>query len=265
MRAWTSSRVAWSLCGVSFLVAGVGFVLTALNLSQDVPGSFGGSEGADVPLVIGFMLYAAVGALIAARRPENRIGWVFLGTEQLIALTVKLKLAEQLADRDAAKTKEMLELLQAEAADALEDLGDLARGIYPPLLADQGLPAALEAQARKSPVPVTVEADGIERFPQDIEAAVYFCCLEALQNIAKYAGALRATVILTDGAGELAFQIADDGVGFDAHASGYGTGLQGMADRLAAVEGTLEVRSTPGEGTTIAGRLPVRSTQEAAS
>ena len=109
--------------------------------------------------------------------------------QQLVALAVKLRLARSLAEKDPPKAAEMLDALQAEAVDALENLRDLARGIYPPLLADQGLAAALGAQARKSPVPVSVEADGVGRYPQDVEAAVYFCALEALQNIAKYADA----------------------------------------------------------------------------
>ncbi len=176
--------------------------------------------------------------------------------QQLIALTIKLRLAEQLVHRDADKAAAMLTDLQTESQAALEDLRDLARGIYPPLLADKGLAAALEAQSRKSPIPVTVDTDGIGRFGQDTEAAVYFCCLEALQNIAKYARASQATISLNDGDGRLVFRVTDDGVGFDPAETGYGTGLQGMADRLAALDGSLEVRSTPGGGTTLTGELP---------
>ena len=180
--------------------------------------------------------------------------------QQLVALAVKARLAQGMAAKDAARTEAMLAELQAELADALEELRDLARGIYPPLLADQGLPAALEAQARKSPVPVRVRAAGIGRFPQEAEAAVYFCCLEALQNVAKYANATGAVVTLSNGAGELRFEVADDGAGFDPSGTGYGTGLQGMADRLAALGGDLEVTSAPGTGTTVAGRLPLGGT-----
>jgi signal transduction histidine kinase len=147
--------------------------------------------------------------------------------------------------------------LQVEAREALENLRDLARGIYPPLLADQGLVAALQSQARKSPMPVSVEGDGIGRFDQDAEAAVYFCALEALQNVAKYAGATGATVHLSREDGQLTFEVTDDGVGFDSKAKGYGTGMQGMADRLAALGGELRVTSAPGTGTLIQGRLPI--------
>ena len=175
--------------------------------------------------------------------------------QQLVALAVKQRLAEGLVRRDPDKAAQMLADLQAETAEALENLRDLARGIYPPLLADRGLGAALEAQARKAAVPVSVETDGIGRYPQDVEAALYFCCLEALQNVSKYANATHATVRLSDEGG-LSFEVSDDGSGFDPDSTGYGTGLQGMADRLDAIGGTLQVRSTPGEGTVVIGRVP---------
>ncbi len=177
--------------------------------------------------------------------------------QQLVALSVKLKLLSQLTARDPEKAIELADQLQTEATDALENLRDLARGIYPPLLADKGLVAALESQARKTPMQVVVRADGIERFDQDTEAAVYFSCLEALQNVAKYAEATSASVSLSQGNGDLRFEVTDDGRGFDPSQTGYGTGLQGIADRVAALGGDLEVRSIPGEGTTVAGRLPV--------
>ncbi len=177
--------------------------------------------------------------------------------QQLVALTVKLGLLERLVERDPAQAASIAGQLQGDATEALEELRDLARGIYPPLLADQGLVAALGSQARKSAVPVIIEADGVGRYAREAEAAVYFSCLEALQNVAKYASASRATVRLTDGDGRLRFEVADDGVGFDAATSSHGTGLQGIADRLAALDGEVEVRSSPGAGTTVAGTLPV--------
>jgi signal transduction histidine kinase len=176
--------------------------------------------------------------------------------QQLVALAVKLRLAEQLAERDGARTREMLEALGRETQDALENLRTLARGIYPPLLADKGLGPALEAQAGKASLPVEVFAADIRRYPQEIEAAVYFCCLEALQNVQKYANATRAKVRLSHTDDSLSFEVADDGEGFDRATADYGTGLQGMADRLDAVGGTLEVRTAPGRGTTIVGLLP---------
>ncbi len=177
--------------------------------------------------------------------------------QQLVALAVKLNLAQMMARSSPDKVEPMLEQMKGEAQDTLENLRDLARGIYPPLLADQGLAAALHAQARKSAVPVEMDADGIGRFAKDAEAAVYFCTLEALQNIAKYAMASVATVKIRRDDGVLDFSISDDGVGFDPEASNRGTGLQGMVDRLAALGGELQVSSSPGHGTMVEGRLPI--------
>ncbi|MGZ8579623.1 MAG: histidine kinase, partial [Actinomycetota bacterium] len=175
--------------------------------------------------------------------------------QQLVAIQVKLRLAKQLAGRDAAKSVELLEQLQADAGAAIEDLRDLARGIYPPLLADKGLAAALEAQARKAAIPIAVRADDIGRYPQEIEAAVYFACLEALQNTAKYAEASHATIELERSNGSLSFRVEDDGRGFDASAARDGTGLPGIVDRLEAIGGELFVESMPGRGTTIRGAV----------
>ncbi|MCI0634338.1 MAG: histidine kinase [Actinobacteria bacterium] len=177
--------------------------------------------------------------------------------QRLVALSVKARLARGLTEREPSKTSEMLEQIEAELQTALEDLRDLARGIYPPLLADKGLGPALEAQARRSPLPVIVEAEALGRYPQEVEAAVYFSCLEALQNASKYADATQARVKLEQANGHLSFEVADDGRGFDPETTGYGTGLQGIADRLAALDGELVIRSRPGGGTRISGMLAV--------
>ena len=144
--------------------------------------------------------------------------------------------------------------LQGDTTDALEELRDLARGIYPPLLADKGLATALEAQARKAALPTVVDADGVGLYQPEVEATVYFSVLEALQNVAKYAEASNAQIALSETGGQLAFSLSDDGRGFDLASTSYGTGLQGMADLLEAIGGALEVRSAPGEGTTVGGR-----------
>ncbi|MFL5736542.1 MAG: histidine kinase [Actinomycetota bacterium] len=176
--------------------------------------------------------------------------------QQLVAVNVQLGLLQRQAE-DPEKVKQAATRLQSAVTDALDDLRDLARGIYPPLLADKGLPEALAAQGRKAVVPTSVEPDSVGRYPQEIEAAVYFCALEALQNIGKYAHASSALVRLSQENGELRFEISDDGEGFDAESTSYGTGLQGMADRLAAIGGELAVESAPGSGTTIRGAIPV--------
>jgi signal transduction histidine kinase len=176
--------------------------------------------------------------------------------QHLVSLMVRLRLAEGLMEKSPEKAAKALADAKDQAGEALDTLRDLARGIYPPLLADQGLPAALSAAAGKSTVAVEVHPDGVGRYPQDIEAAVYFCVLEALQNVAKYAGATRADLTLRRVEHGLEFEVRDDGSGFDPATTPKGSGLQNMEDRLAALGGSLEVRSTPGEGASIVGRVP---------
>jgi signal transduction histidine kinase len=125
------------------------------------------------------------------------------------------------------------------------------------LLADQGLAAALEAQARKAPVPTDVNVHHIDRYPQDVEAATYFCCLEAMQNVAKYAHATHVEIDLGTDDGALTFRVSDEGAGFDPAVTARGARLQNMTDRLASLDGDLHIESAPGHGTTIEGRLPV--------
>jgi signal transduction histidine kinase len=180
--------------------------------------------------------------------------------QQLVALAVRLRLARSSAQKEGARsTVDLLDGLATDANDALENLRDLARGIYPPLLADKGLASALEAQTRRGTIPVDMHHEGVGRYPPDVESALYFCCLEALQNVAKYAHATHAEVRLSATGDELAFEVVDDGDGFDPKTMPLGSGLQGMADRLEALGGTLEVRSEPGAGTTVAGRIAARA------
>jgi signal transduction histidine kinase len=173
-----------------------------------------------------------------------------------VALAVKARLARALTERDPARVGEMLGEIETETQAALEDLRDLARGIYPPLLADRGLVEALGAQARKSPVPVTIEPDGLGRYRPEVEAGVYFSVLEALQNIAKYAEARSVRVMLGADVAEVRFEVTDDGRGFDPSDTKLGTGLQGIVDRVSALGGEVEITSHPGRGTTVAGRVP---------
>jgi signal transduction histidine kinase len=177
--------------------------------------------------------------------------------QQLVALAVKQRLVESLLERDPAKARELMAEIQTQTTEALETLRDLARGIYPPILADRGLEAALESQIRRAAVPIELEADLLGRSPQEIETAVYFSCLEALQNVAKYANASRAVVRLSDEPGWITFTVADDGVGFEPARTSLGTGLLGIRDRVEALGGTLDIRSRPRSGTNVTGRLPV--------
>jgi signal transduction histidine kinase len=177
--------------------------------------------------------------------------------QNLVALKIRLGLAESLARKDPERAAQLIHQLTADADETLETLRDLARGIYPPLLADQGLAAALEGQARKATMPVTVHANGIDRYTQEIEAAVYFCVLEALQNVQKYAGAKTVAIHLDQQDGVLAFEVTDDGEGFDPASTRRGAGLQNMEDRLDALGGGVDINSTPGAGTRLRGHVPI--------
>jgi signal transduction histidine kinase len=176
--------------------------------------------------------------------------------QHLVALKVKLGLAQSLAQHDPEKARDTVRQLKADADEALETLRDLARGIYPPLLADKGLKAALESQARKSMVPVAVDADSVTRYSQDVEATVYFCVLEALQNVQKYAEATAVVVRLRQVGGQLRFEVEDDGKGFDVATVKRGAGLTNMTDRLDAIDGELRITSG-GPGTKLEGRVRV--------
>jgi signal transduction histidine kinase len=192
----------------------------------------------------------------ARRRLERNI---HDGAQQhLVALKVRLGMAKRLA-ADNARLKEALETLQLQADEALEALRDTAHGIYPPLLAERGLGVALKSQVRRFEVPVDIYTDDLERYPEDIEAAVYFCCLEALQNVAKYAEAHGVTLRVGERDGLLHFTVEDDGIGFDRESTPPGAGLMNMADRLAALGGTLEIRSALGAGTCVIGELPTEA------
>jgi signal transduction histidine kinase len=174
--------------------------------------------------------------------------------QHLVALAVQLKLVRQLAGRDPGQIGERIDALSVAVDDTLQELRDLAHGIYPPLLADKGLPDALSSAARRAVLPVTVTTDGLGRYGAEAEATVYFCVLEALQNAGKYAGDDAAiTVDVRDDAGTLVFVVADDGAGFDVASRSAGAGFTNMLDRLGALGGTLRVESAPGRGTKVTG------------
>lgn len=148
--------------------------------------------------------------------------------------------------------------LKSDLDSALAELRDLAHGLYPAVLETDGLGAALRAAAERSPLSVSVDSDGVGRAAPDIEAAVYFCCLEAMQNAAKHAGEGASVAVTIGGSGgRLRFAVFDDGRGYDTDALGTSHGLQNMADRIGALGGELTIESTPGEGTTVSGSVPV--------
>ena len=184
--------------------------------------------------------------------------------QDLVALKLKLAAAQAVAERDPVQTREMLAGLVTDVSNAVETLRELARGIYPPVLADFGLAAALRAQAARSPLPVEVAADGTGRYPPEVEAAVYFCCLEALQNAIKHAHAGKVAISVHDQDGQLIFTVADDGQGIDPVSAHRGSGIQNMMDRMAALGGSLELSAGPGGGTIVTGQLPVAAGPAAA-
>jgi signal transduction histidine kinase len=150
--------------------------------------------------------------------------------------------------------------IRDDLAHALGELRDLAHGIYPSVLASEGLAAALEDAVTRSTIPATCEATAGGRYASELETAIYFCCLEALQNAAKYAGPeAKAVVRLAEADGQLLFEVTDDGAGYDPATVTAGVGLQTMADRIGALGGSLEVTSTTGAGTTVAARIPTRA------
>ncbi|TMD46037.1 MAG: GAF domain-containing sensor histidine kinase [Chloroflexi bacterium] len=183
------------------------------------------------------------------------------GVQQyLVAISVKARLARQMSERDPARASRLLEELGQEISKALDELRTLAHGIYPPLLASEGLGAAMVAASRRAVIPTQVHADGIGRYPPELEAAVYFCCLEALQNAGKYAGeGATATVRIQQENDKLVFEVQDSGAGFDVTSQGRGAGMTNMMDRVGAVGGSLRVESSPGGGTTVGASIPLRA------
>jgi signal transduction histidine kinase len=177
--------------------------------------------------------------------------------QHLVALAVKLRLAKSFLGKDSERAHAMLAELQEEVGEALDTLTALSLGIYPPLLEEQGLAAALAAQYQRSDLPVHMKVDGMSRYPIEVEAAIYFCVLEALQNSAKYAGATSISVTIAERDRGLSFEVGDDGAGFDGASVVRGSGLQNMHDRLSTLGGTLQVTATPGHGTSVVGWVPV--------
>ncbi len=178
--------------------------------------------------------------------------------QQLVALAINLGLAKSLVAEEPEEAERLLDQLKADARDALETLRDLARGLFPPLLVDRGVAAAVRAHIDKMGIAADVRADSVgdRRFHPQVEAAVYFCCREAIQNASKHAPGSPIAVTLVVQGDWLAFSVADAGPGFDTSTVGEGSGLRNLADRVEALGGHLELRSAPGQGTTVAGQVP---------
>jgi signal transduction histidine kinase/plastocyanin len=204
--------------------------------------------------------------IVTARDAEQRRleRQIHDGAERrLRGMEAELRRAGGLLAADPEQAVEILEKVGVEANETLAELRDLARGIFPPLLTDRGLIPALEAQVRKLGSAARLQFDPSihgARFPAEAEAAAYFCCVEALVNAAKHAGAAPVSLTVGQRDGWLEFVIEDAGPGFDPRGPSKGAGLQKMRDRLEALGGSLEVRSAPGAGAQVVGRVPVGQT-----
>ncbi len=178
--------------------------------------------------------------------------------QHLVAMAVKIGLARQLVEGDPTTASTLMEELRSDVQDTLGELRELAHGIYPPLLRDRGLGEALRAAANRSVLPADLETEGLDRYPTETEAAVYFCCLEAMQNAGKYAGeGSRLVITVAEVDGELRFEVADDGAGFDPATVGAGHGFENMRDRLGAIGGELTLVASPGGGSKVGGHIPL--------
>lgn len=176
--------------------------------------------------------------------------------QHLVALLLQLRLVRTLLSRDPARAAPMIPPLCAVVRAAEQTIGELAQGIHPPVLAEQGLAEAIRRQIAHL-AGVAVEDDNVARYPPEVEAAAYFACLEAVQNASKHAPGADVVVRLAEESDELAFSVRDDGTGFEPHLAESGSGLTNMRDRLTALGGSLELSSGPGLGTCVTGRLPV--------
>jgi PAS domain S-box-containing protein len=175
--------------------------------------------------------------------------------QRLVALSLGLRMAEAKTATDPEEAARMLAAAGEELRQAIDELRELARGIHPAVLTDRGLPAALDALAGRSPTPVDVTVELSERLPPPVEAAAYYVVSEALANVAKYAEATAISIVVGRTNGAAVVEVADDGIGgADPQA---GSGLRGLTDRVEALNGTLEIRSVPGEGTQVVARLPL--------
>jgi signal transduction histidine kinase len=179
--------------------------------------------------------------------------------QHLVALAVKVRLTRDAVEDDPEDAIAMLDEIKGNLQEAIQELRALAHGIFPPLLVSGGLAEALPAAATRAALPTTVDVSGIGRYSPDMEAAIYFCVLEALQNAGKHAGdGAIAAVRIAERDDALTFEVSDDGAGFNAtDAATEGHGFVNMADRLGAFGGTVRVRSAPGQGTTVSGTLPL--------
>jgi len=241
------------------LAAQAGLVIRNVRLTVELQARLRESSARAAELRAARQRLVAAGNVARSQLERN----IQAATEpRLLSIAGRIAGARQLVQRDGASAAIVLSQLTDEANETLELLRDLARGIYPPLLMDKGPVAALDAYLKKARVPVQLDTDrefATHRFDEQVEGAVYFCCVEALQNVAQHAGAAPTVVWLSATDGRVQFSITDRGPGFEQQHSERGPGLQTMTDRVRALGGSLEVRSAPGAGTTVEGWIPARA------
>jgi signal transduction histidine kinase len=175
--------------------------------------------------------------------------------QRLVALALQMRVADSKVDDDPERAHQLVADAQAQLSAALDELRELARGIHPAVLTEQGLEPALRSLTERAPVPVEIEAVPNERLPEAVEAAAYYVVAEAITNAAKYADASRVTVNVSHLNGRAVVRVADDGVGGADPARG--SGLHGLADRVEALSGRLQVASPPNGGTRIEAEIPL--------
>jgi signal transduction histidine kinase len=174
-----------------------------------------------------------------------------------VSLRIRLAIASEQVAGDPVASSRLVEL-EGDLDEAIEELRDLAHGIFPSLLADRGLLPAIRAVGLRGPRAIEVTGRRIGRYPLEIESAVYYCCLEALQNATKHAGpSAHIAARLSEDDGELRLEVSDDGPGFEVAEINGGVGLRNMEDRLGAVHGRLAIVTSPGNGTLISGVVPI--------
>jgi signal transduction histidine kinase len=181
--------------------------------------------------------------------------------QRLVGLALDLRLAREKLEGDPRAAAEMLDEASAELSRATEELRELARGIHPAVLSDRGLEAAVESLAKRAPLPVALDASVEGRLPEPVEAAAYFVVSESLTNVVRHSGADRAEVGIRRDNGRLLVEVRDDGSG---GADPTGSGLRGLADRVAALDGRLQVDDPAGGGTVVRADIPLRGGNGAA-
>jgi signal transduction histidine kinase len=236
-----------------------GFLTAAARVTRDRSAPQGGREPADhrgprSPAGTSSTVETVVSMLGLRERRRLERDLHDGAQQRLVSLALTLRMTRDKLGPDAGEAGRLLDRSQQELDEALKELRELARGIHPTVLSEQGLGAAVESLAHRAPLPVEVGEWPAQELPEQVELAVYFVISEALTNVAKYASATQASVTMTKDNGRLAVEISDDGVG--GADIDLGTGLRGLTDRLAAIDGQLEVDSEPGRGTTVRASIP---------